>query len=450
MKNWGRSRLDSEHPASGGSPLALLAVLLVALLAAGGCARTDSPPGANEPQGKPPTSPPSASTTTPVAAEGWPTIQLTPLWSDLDQPLLVTHADDGTDRLFIVEKQGRIRVVLNDTLLEQPLIDIRDKVSKDGERGLLGLAFPPNFARSGRFYVNYTDKNGTTVISRFRVSPATGNVSNPRSEQVLLQIQQPYANHNGGCLAFDTSGFLIVGTGDGGSAGDPHNNAQDITSLLGKLLRIDVGESTRSPAGLASRPSYSIPADNPRPRATSERGSWRPEIWALGLRNPWRFSFDRATDDLWIGDVGQNAREEIDVVPGPDPLGLGRGALNFGWNEYEGSRRYPPGSPPTVDGGPFTAPVIDYPHSMGQSVTGGYVYRGDDYPALKGLYLYGDFVSGRVWGLRWERTRTGGVKPVERRELLDSGLAISSFGEDETGELYVCDLGGTVYRIDAR
>ncbi len=358
------------------------------------------------------------------------TLSLEPVVDGFRQPLLVTNAGDGAGRLFIVEKAGLIKVMRDGDVLSVPFLDLSGAVSTESERGLLGLAFSPEYKRNGRFYVNYTDRTGTTVVSRFSVSPADADVAQPETGQVLLRIEQPFANHNGGGIAFDPDGHLLIGMGDGGSAGDPQGNGQDPHSPLGKMLRIDVGESGEPPRG----DPYGIPADNPWAEPGSDEGPL-PEIWALGLRNPWRFSFDRETGDLWIGDVGQGVREEIDFEPAGSS-----GGLNFGWNVLEGTQPYPPGSDPG-DTAAFTMPVIEYAREAGQSVTGGYVYRGDAYPRMRGVYLYGDFGSGRIWGL----VRNG--SGWENRLLLESGLAVVSFGEAENGEVYVVDFGGGVYRV---
>ncbi|MDP2401740.1 MAG: PQQ-dependent sugar dehydrogenase, partial [Actinomycetota bacterium] len=252
----------------------------------------------------------------------------------------------------------------------------------------------------------------------------------PDSEQVLLRIEQPHANHNGGHLAFGPDGQLFIGMGDGGSGGDPLRAGQDPYALLGKMLRLDVGESGQPALG----EPYGIPEDNPWANPDSEEDPL-PEIWALGLRNPWRFSFDRETGDMWIGDVGQNAWEEIDFEPAGSP-----GGLNFGWNVLEGTHPYPPDSDPG-DTSRFTMPVVEYDRAAGQSVTGGYVYRGEEHPGLTGIYLYADFVTGRVWGLAPDGA---GWK---NRLLLKTGLQVVSFGEDEAGELYVVDFGGSVLKV---
>jgi glucose/arabinose dehydrogenase len=356
-------------------------------------------------------------------AVSWPTISLVSPISGFSQPVHVTHAGDGTGRLFVVEQAGRIRLVKNGTLQATPFLDIHTRVGCCGEQGLLSAAFPPGFAASGRFYVDYTNTAGNTVIARYRV---TGNpdVADPASEQIILPIAQPFANHNGGQLAFGPNdGYLYIGMGDGGSSGDPGNRAQNPADLLGKILRIDV--ETGSPA------TYRVPASNPFVGAAG----YRPEIWALGLRNPWRFSFDRANGDLYIADVGQSAREEVDYQPASSG-----GGQNYGWRIMEGFLCFNP-SPCSSAG--LTLPVVDYPHASGDcSITGGFVYRGPDYPGMQGIYFYGDYCTGRIWGLQF----SGGS--WQSLQLLDTSANIVSFGEDQDGNLYLSDLAaGTVSRI---
>ena len=341
--------------------------------------------------------------------------------SGLDGPTDIQNAGDGSGRLFLVQQSGLIRVMRNGALLAAPFLDIRDKTHADGERGLLGLAFPPGFQVKQRFYVDYTDLNGDTVIAQYRV-PAGGDVADAASEVALLKIAQPFANHNGGQVRFGPDGYLYIGMGDGGSGGDPLGNGQSVTTLLGKLLRVDVESSPGQ---------VRIPADNPFASSLGARG----EIWAYGLRNPWRFSFDRATRDLWIGDVGQNTYEEVDFQPAAS-----RGGENYGWNRMEGLHCYQVAC--QMQG--LTLPVAEYPHTDGAcSVTGGFVYRGRLSPGLRGVYLYGDYCNGRIWGL--ERQGNG----WSSRQLLASGFNITTFGEDEAGEVYVANAGnGSVHRIE--
>ena len=354
------------------------------------------------------------------ASSAWPNISLTQVVSGLTQPLGITHASDGSGRLFVVEQGGRIRIFKNGVLQSQPFLDISSRVSCCTERGLLGLAFPPNYASKQYFYVNYTNSSGNTVIARYRVS-TNPDIANSNSEQILLTVNQPYANHNGGQLAFGRDGYLYIGLGDGGSAGDPQNNAQNPALLLGKLLRIDV-ESGTAP--------YAIPPTNP----FRQTPGYRPEIWALGLRNPWRFSFDRQTGDLFIGDVGQDLYEEIDFQPAAS-----KGGENYGWRILEGNHCY---KATTCNQSGLVRPIVEYDHQQGRSVTGGVVYRGQSYPSLQGIYLYGDYITGKIWGLR--RNGTSG----ENKVLLNSGKLISTFGEDDAGNVYLADYRqGIIYRI---
>ncbi len=423
-----------------------LAVATLAAVFMSGCTASSSQPVVITPSGpdSPAVAPGGGTTTQASTGSATPlrnvSVALVPVWRGLSRPLFVTSARDGSKRVFIVEKTGRIRVVRNGRLGTRPYLDLSRKISDGGEQGLLGLAFAPGFARSGRFYVNYTDLNGNTNIVRYQVSTPSADVPRIVRAQTVLRVTQPYSNHNGGCIAFGRDGYLYIGTGDGGSGGDPQNRAQNPKVLLGKMLRIDVGESLQSaaPNTLTVPKTYRIPRDNPFTAAAYSSKGYRPEIWALGLRNPWRFSFDRSTGDLWIGDVGQNAWEEIDRARS------GRGGQNYGWHKYEGTHAYPPGSKAPSKSG-LTFPVVEYPHPTGESVTGGYVYRGARQPLLRGVYLYADYVKGKVWGLR-----LSGSAP-ENALLADTSYDISSFGEDEAGELYACDIsGGTVYRVTAK
>ncbi|WP_293178862.1 PQQ-dependent sugar dehydrogenase [Oceanithermus sp.] len=337
-------------------------------------------------------------------------VALQPVVSQLDKPLYLTQEPGGP--LLVVTQRGQVFFV-DAKGRAQPWLDLRKKVSCCGERGLLGLAFHPNYAKNHRFFVNYTDRRGRTVIEEYR---------NQQPYRVLLTIKQPYANHNGGHLAFGPDGYLYIGTGDGGSAGDPQRNAQNPASLLGKMLRIDVDRGN----------PYAIPEDNP----FVDNPKYRPEIWALGLRNPWRYSFDRATGDLFIADVGQNRWEEVDFVPAPMNTS---GGWNFGWNVMEGNHCFKP--PKNCRRAGLVPPILEYGHDQGCSITGGYVYRGQAIPGLVGAYLFGDYCSGTIWTARWENGAW------TSQVLLRTKLKISSFGEDAAGELYVVDYGGTVYRI---
>ena len=347
-------------------------------------------------------------------------ITLTRHVTGFDNPVHITHAGDGSQRLFVVEQEGRIRIVKSQTLLSTPFLDISARVSCCGERGLLSVAFPPNYANKGHFYVNYTNNDGNTVIARYRAT-SDPDVANLNSEEILLTIEQPFPNHNGGQIAFGPDGYLYIGMGDGGSNGDPQGNGQRPETLLGKLLRIDV-ESGVTP--------YAVPANNPFVQSRFYRG----EIWALGLRNPWRFSFDRQTGDLYVGDVGQGNYEEINFQSRTS-----FGGENYGWNTMEGKHCFNSNSCNQTG---LVLPIVEYSHSEGCSVTGGVVYRGQQYPRLQGLYFYGDYCSGTIWGLKVTSTA------VQPGLLLDSEYSISTFGEDEAGETYVADHGGgTIYRI---
>lgn len=353
-------------------------------------------------------------------------LSLSPVAQGLSAPLLVTHAGDGSGRLFIVEKTGAIRLVVAGQLLERPFLDIADRITSSGyEQGLLGLAFPPDYAARGFFFVNYTDKDGDTVVARFSVT-SDPDLADPGSEFKVLGLDQPAANHNGGHIVFGPDGYLWIGIGDGGAANDRYGNGQNAGTLLGKMLRLDVTTDLSQP--------YMIPADNPWVEADWEGQNMRNEVWALGLRNPWRYSFDRSTGDLWIADVGQNQIEEVNTVRFD-----ASGGLNFGWPVMEGAACFQQAG---CDQAGLELPVVTYNHGGGDcSVTGGYVYRGEQYPALNGVYVYGDFCSGRIWGL-------DAANPGMPVLLLETRSSLSSFGEDEAGEIYVTDLGrGTVQQL---
>jgi len=347
---------------------------------------------------------PNATTFPDPNAYTWQPVIDTPLQRPVDLQA------DGSGRLFVIEKRGFIRLIENGQLSPDPFLDITDRVNDDSnEMGFLGFAFHPNFSQNGYFFVNYTGQNGDTFISRFQ---ANGNIAPSSSELNLLRIKQPFPNHNGGSMAFGPDGYLYAGLGDGGASGDPLGNAQSVETLLGKILRIDVD----------SAEPYAVPADNP----------FGNEIWAYGLRNPWRISFDKQTGDLYIADVGQGEWEEVNFVP----FGS-RGGLNFGWDFYEGTHDYDPQGIT----GEYVFPVSEYSHAEGGcSVTGGYVYRGS-MPEWNGIYLYGDYCTGHVWGL----IKSGGQWQVQL--LFESQGLITSFGQDENGEIYLLSDDGSVLQM---
>ena len=356
------------------------------------------------------------------SATVWPQIALLPLVSGVSQPVHVTNAGDGSGRIFVVEQGGRIRIIRNGVMEATPFLDIAGRVGCCGERGLLSVAFPPGYAAKGHFYVNYTDKAGNTVVARYRLT-TNPDVADPVSEQVVLTVSQPYPNHNGGQLAFGPNdGYLYIGMGDGGSGGDPENRAQNPAELLGKLLRIDVEAGNPN--------TYTIPASNP----FTQTAGYRPEIWALGLRNPWRFTFDRLNGDLYIADVGQAEYEEVNYQPGASA-----GGQNYGWRIMEGLHCY---NPANCNPSGLTLPVVEYSHAEGCSITGGVAYRGTQFDRMQGIYFYADYCSGKIWGLR------SAAASWSSRLLLDTPFSITTFGEDEAGEIYVADFsGGEIYRI---
>jgi glucose/arabinose dehydrogenase len=375
-------------------PLALL--VAAAACSGGGPSDGDPPPG-------------EASIRLQLVAEG------------LQSPVhLTAPANDA--RLFIVEQPGRIRIVQNGALLPTPFLDITAKVSSGGERGLLSVAFHPQYASNRTFFVNYTDTRGDTRVERYRAS-ADPNRADPATAELVLTVAQPFSNHNGGLVAFGPDGKLYVGMGDGGGGGDPQETGQDPLRLLGKLLRIDVD---------AARP-YAIPPDNPNAGRTDRL----PEIWAMGLRNPWRFSWDRTANLLYVADVGQNRLEEVNVVP------AAQAGVNYGWDEMEGTDCYEPSTGCQRTG--MTVPVAEYTHSDGCSITGGFVYRGQDIPALRGHYFYADYCEGWIRSFRYA---DGAATDARSWELENVGN-VSSFGEDARGELYVISLAGSVHRIVA-
>jgi glucose/arabinose dehydrogenase len=393
------------------SIVALLALSTVLLE----CGSSSSSPAPAAP------APPAA----PPAPSGPLVLTLTPVLSGLNSPVDLQNAADGTGRLFVVEQQGQIRIVSNNSLVPTPFLDITSLVDFGGEKGLLGLAFHPAYTQNRRFFVNYdrvASGQMQTVIAEFQTLASNPNQADPNSQRILFTVNQPFPNHKGGQLAFGPDGFLYIGLGDGGSAGDPLGNAQNRRVLLGKMLRIDVDHTS---PGL----QYAIPSDNP-----FLNGVDRGEVWAYGLRNPWRFSFDVSSGRLFAADVGQDKFEEIDI--------LQKGG-NFGWNIMEGLHCFKPSSGCNMTG--LILPITEYDHSQGDAVIGGYVYRGAAIPRLSGTYLFSDFESGTIWGLtenssgQWTRS-----------QLIAGGRNISSFGRDEAGELYVLDYSGSLLRITAQ
>jgi glucose/arabinose dehydrogenase len=420
----------------------LAATLVGCLLLVGSCARSSASPSTSEsPSGSAsaavtaseipsPGGSPQASLPVPTL-EPLPTgpdrVRLDLVASGLADPIGITNAGDGSGRLFVNERGGRVRVITADgTLLPAAFVDLSSRISAGGERGLLGLAFHPHFAQNGRLFVDYTRAgDGATVISELEAAGDFGSAS-AASERVLLTIAQPFANHNGGQVAFGPDGYLYIGMGDGGSGGDPFGNGQNTNALLGKILRIDVD---RRDGGLA----YAIPVDNPFAVRGSRPGEGAAEVWAYGLRNPWRFSFDPSGGDLYIGDVGQGRYEEIDRQPGD-----AAGGDNYGWSVMEGRHCYQA----DCDQAGYVKPIAEYSHDLGCAVTGGYVYRGSLYPELAGVYLFADYCAGTLFSLQVDE---GTITP---KPVLDSGHQVSAFGTDEAGEIYLADIGGgAVYRV---
>jgi glucose/arabinose dehydrogenase len=337
----------------------------------------------------------------------------------LSEPVDMAAPHDNSGRLLIVERTGKIRIFSNGQLQPDIFLDVNGLITTTGtEQGLLGMALDPDFNNNGYFYINYTDTHGDTVIARYTRAKDT-NKGSPDSAKILIQVAQPYPNHNGGSVRFGPDGYLYLGLGDGGSAGDPKGNAQNPATLLGKILRIDVKNGD----------PYGIPPGN-----LFQDGAGRPEVYAMGLRNPWRIAFDPLNGDLYIGDVGQNLWEEIDILTdNSDP------SHNFGWNFFEGNHPYKGTPPPNVT---LIPPVWEYDHSQGCSVTGGVVYNGTRLPGWQGVYLYADYCSGKVWGL------LKGPNGVQSALLYESGASVSSFGEDQGGEVYMLDLTGKIYRLE--
>jgi len=358
--------------------------------------------------------------TTAIASASSPSYQLRLLQNDFELPVLVTDANDDQSHLYVVEKTGRIYTFAPSIEQKQLYLDASSLITTRGnEQGLLSVAFHPDFKTNGYLFIFYTARDGDNTLARLTAIPPTAKQINLDTLEVLLAVEDPASNHNGGMLAFGRDGYLYLGIGDGGRGGDPWNNAQDLDTLLGKMLRIDVN----GPRG------YAIPEDNPfRPVEDA-----RPEIWAYGLRNPWRHSFDAATGDLWIADVGQDQWEEINWQAVDS-----KGGQNYGWRLMEGMHCYRPRKNCSKDG--LVIPVAEYSHSDGCSVTGGYVYRGQSVAALKGRYIFGDYCTGTIWTLNKNDNFTV-------RKLMDTDLNISSFGEDQDGELYVVDYKGGIYKL---
>ncbi len=362
----------------------------------------------------------SSSSTGTVPPPGTAALHL--ITSSLSSPVYVTAPVGDTSRLFVVEKTGTIRILLHDSLLANPFLDIHTQVSTGTEQGLLSMAFHPNYAANGYFYVSYTNLAGDSRIVRYSVS-ADSNLADSTTGDTILTLPQPYDNHNGGLILFGPDGKMWIGFGDGGAGGDPQGNGQNLHVLLGKLLRVDVDAGS----------PYAIPAGNPFVGDTSKRA----EIWAYGLHNPWRFSFDRQTGDLYIGDVGQDLYEEVDVH-----LAGTLGGQNYGWNIMEGKHCYNPPSGCNTAG--LTMPLVEYDHSQGCAIVGGYVYRGS-VPGLAGQYLYSDNCSGFVKGFTLVLGRPS--VPVDYSSEMPTGGSVSSFGEDAKGEVYIVTLDGKLYRI---
>ncbi|MEZ4670655.1 MAG: PQQ-dependent sugar dehydrogenase [Anaerolineae bacterium] len=388
-----------------------LTLLLIALLA------VTSPISAQNTTSMPPGIPDPANYKWSLVADGF------------DSPLGLASPLDGTRRTFLLEQGGLIWIMdQNGEVGFEPFLDISGLLPQDvfrggyTEQGLLGLAFHPRYASNRQFYLDYTNRDGDTVIARYLTTIADPNVADPDSEQILLTIDQPHVDHNGGQIAFGSDGYLYIAMGDGGDPDDPSRNGQKTDILLGKLLRIDVNSDT-----------YTVPPDNP----FVGNGAFLPEIWAYGLRNPWRFSFDRATGELYIGDVGQWDWEEVNVQP------AGQGGQNYGWSAFQATHPYLE-QPQPVDESAVTMPVLEYAHTEGCSVTGGYVYRGGTLLDMQGVYLYGDYCNGRVWAAKRD---ADGV--WQHALWMQTNFVISSFGQDEVGEIYLVDYKGGISRLSA-
>jgi glucose/arabinose dehydrogenase len=408
--------------------LVRLLLLGVCLFALGSCSKSNTTPPIQEIPDPTPTAPPSAPPTSPDTSNqpSGPipsSLQLIPFVRGLNQPLFITPVPGNTSQLYVVEQSGQIRLVENGQVLSEALLDVGSLIGSDPkpEQGLLGLAVHPNFQQNGYIYINYTDTLGDTQIVRYTVK---SNRADPASAKPILSVDQPRSNHNGGMLAFGPDGYLYIGMGDGGIKGDVDGYAQSLENLLGKILRIDVNNGD----------PYAIPPGNP----FSGAGGAKREIWSLGWRNPWRFSFDRATGDMWIADVGEESFEEINFQS------AGKEGGNYGWRCKEGLEDFDTSG--NCSGRTWIDPIFVYNHSVGASVTGGYVYRGSAIPELRGRYIYGDFISGTIWFLTKENGAWTNAKwPNDKIDTLKN---ISSFGEDANGELFVINyFNGTIYRI---
>jgi len=423
----------NARPARRAGPRAI-AILVTMLVAACGPAQRTPTPDLSSPATSPAATQAPATPTATVTASATPSstpfdppavsLNFDVVTDGLEQPVDVAIANDRSGRVFVAEQAGQIRVVQDGALSDEPFLDIRERVSSGGEQGLLGIAFHPDFPDEPRFFVDYTDVDGDTVVAEYRLDDENPEAADPATERVLLRIEQPFPNHNGGAVVFGPDGMLYIATGDGGSGGDPQGNGQRLDTLLAKVLRIDV-----DPTGGTGDP-YDIPGDNPfRVEADA-----RPEIWLTGLRNPWRMRFDELTGDLWIGDVGQGAWEEIDLAP------AGVGGLNFGWNRMEGFGCFEPRNG-CVEAG-LTMPVAAYGHDLGCAVIGGVVVRDPNQPLLDGRYIFSDSCSGDVWLL--DPADPGPQEPVLAG---DSERSISSIGLDEDGAVLATALGGELIRI---
>ena len=352
-------------------------------------------------------------------------MQLTAVATGFNRPIYATHAGDGTGWLFVLEQSGKIWILEDGARRPVPFLDVSALISpialtqRYTEQGLLGLAFHPDYASNGTFFINYTDRAGSSVVAHYQVIPNQPYLADPSSGQIIFKLNQPYANHNGGHIDFGPDGYLYIALGDGGSANDPLGAGQNRLLLLGTILRLDIDSAF----------PYAIPPDNPFVNDAAALD----EIWAYGLRNVWRFSFDRATGDMYLADVGQNQWEELNFQPADS-----RGGENYGWNVYEANTIFAGGGAPN-----HVAPFFAYSHSLGCSVTGGYVYRGDAIADLQAAYLFGDFCTGRIWASWRDSSLTW-----QTIELMKTNMAISSFGEDEAGEVYVIDYAGTLYRFE--